>query len=129
MKHKLLSIALLAVVSFSFAQEKNSLWKSSTKSDITLLESKMQLPQKNLYDLKVNDLKNLVIQSPERNNSNIKSNIIVSFPNADGEFERFRVYENSIMESALAAQYPEIKSYIGIGIDNPSTSFILVFRL
>lgn len=122
MKHKLLSLALLAVVSFSFAQEKNSLWKSSSKNDITLLESKMQLPQKNLYDLKVNDLKNLVIQSPERNNSNIKSNIIVSFPNADGEFERFRVYENSIMESTLAAQYPEIKSYVGIGIDNPSTT-------
>jgi chitodextrinase len=122
MKHRLLSIAMLAVVSFSFAQEKNSLWKSSTKNDITLLESKMQLPQKNLFDLKVNDLKNLVINSPKRNNLKNKSNVIISIPNADGEFERFGIYENSIMEPTLAAQYPEIKSYIGIGIDNPSTS-------
>lgn len=122
MKHKLLSVALLAVVSFSFAQEKNSFWKSSTKSDVVLLESKMQLPQKNLLDLNVNDLKSLVNQSPRRNSLNIKSNIIISLPNADGEFERFGIYENSIMEPALAAQYPEIKSYIGVGIDNPSTS-------
>lgn len=122
MKHKLLSVALLAVVSFSFAQEKNSFWKSSTKSNVVLLESKMQLPQKNLFDLKVNELKSLVNQSPQRNTLNIKSNIIISMPNADGEFERFGIYENSIMEPALAAQYPEIKSYIGIGIDNPSTS-------
>jgi chitodextrinase len=122
MKHKLLSVAFLAVVSFSFAQEKNSLWNTSTKSNVVLLESKMQLPQKSLYDLKVNDLKNLINQSPQRNNLNIKSNIIISMPNADGEFERFGIYENSIMDPALAAQYPEIKSYIGIGIDNSSTS-------
>ncbi|WP_339888837.1 reprolysin-like metallopeptidase [uncultured Flavobacterium sp.] len=122
MKHKLLSVALLAVVSFSFAQEKNSLWKSSTKSNVALLESKMLLPQKNLFDLQVNELKNLVDQSPQRNSLNIKSNIIISLPNADGEFERFGIYENSIMDPALAAQYPEIKSYIGVGIDNPSTS-------
>ena len=75
MKHKLLSVALLAVVSFSFAQEKNSLWNSSTKSNIVLLESKMQLPQKNLFDLNVNELKNLVDHSPQRNNLDIKSNI------------------------------------------------------
>jgi len=122
MKHKLLSLALLAVVSFSFAQEKNSFWKSSTKSNVVLLESKMQLPQKNLFDLNVNDLKSLVNQSPRRNSLNIKSNIVISLPNADGEFERFGIYENSIMEPDLAAQYPEIKSYIGVGIDNPSTS-------
>lgn len=122
MKHKLLSLAFLAVVSFSFAQEKNSLWNSSKKSNVVLLESKMQLPQKNLFDLKVNELKSLVNHSPQRNTLNIKSNIIISIPNADGEFERFGIYENSIMEPALAAQYPEIKSYIGIGIDNPSTS-------
>ena len=36
--------------------------------------------------------------------------------------EKFRIYENSNMESELAARYPEIKSYIGIGIENPTAS-------
>ncbi len=48
--------------------------------------------------------------------------VILSLPNAEGQMERFRVYENSIMDPVLAAQYPNIKSYIGIGIDNPTST-------
>jgi chitodextrinase len=36
--------------------------------------------------------------------------------------ERFRIYENPIMEPSLAARFPEIKSFIGIGIDNPTST-------
>jgi hypothetical protein len=57
--------------------------------------------------------------SPKRDLSS-KSAVIVSLPNADGEMEQFRIYENSNMDPALAARYPEIKSYIGIGINNPT---------
>jgi hypothetical protein len=46
----------------------------------------------------------------------------MEFPNETGKMERFNVFENSQMEAELAAQYPEIKSYIGIGIDNPTST-------
>jgi chitodextrinase len=122
MKLKLLTIALVASVSFSFAQEKNSFWKASTlKSTSELLESKMQLPQNNVFELDVNGIKNALSTSPQRF-ANSKGGTIISFPNAEGVMERFSVYENSIMAPELAANYPEIKSYIGIGIDNPTST-------
>ncbi|MBA4152757.1 reprolysin-like metallopeptidase [Flavobacterium sp.] len=122
MKLKLLTIALVASVSFSFAQEKNSFWKASTlKSTSELLESKMQLPQNNVFELDVNGIKNALSTSPQRF-ANSKGGTIISFPNAEGAMERFSVYENSIMAPELAANYPEIKSYIGIGIDNPTST-------
>lgn len=119
MKYKLLSVALLAITSLSFAQEKGSFWKASSNKNVPLLESRMQLPEKNLLDLEVDAMKATLLSSPKRD-LNLKSTTIVSLPNSDGEMERFRIYENSNMDPALAAQYPEIKSYIGIGLDNPT---------
>ncbi|MFY8181511.1 MAG: reprolysin-like metallopeptidase [Flavobacterium sp.] len=119
MKLKLLPVALLAMTSFAFAQQKGSFWKTSTNKNVPLLESRMQLPEKNLLDLDVDAMKATLSSSPKRDLSS-KSAVIVSLPNADGEMEQFRIYENSNMDPALAARYPEIKSYIGIGINNPS---------
>jgi chitodextrinase len=119
MKLKLLPVALLAMTSFAFAQQKGSFWKASTNKNVPLLESRMQLPEKNLLDLDVDAMKATLSGSPKRDLSS-KSPVIVSLPNADGEMEQFRIYENSNMDPALAARYPEIKSYIGIGINNPT---------
>lgn len=122
MNYKLLSVAFLAMTSFSFAQQKGNFWKKSVKGNITVLDSRMQLPQKNLLDLDVNALKSSLVNSPKRESKIKNSSISISLPNENGDMERFSVYENSNMDPALAANYPDIKSYIGIGIDNPTST-------
>ena len=122
MKLKLLPVALFAMTSFAFAQQKVPYWKASSKSDFVALESRMQLPQKNLFDLDAQALMNNLFNAPRRSASVRSSSVILSLPNSDGQMERFSVYENSIMDPALAARFPEIKSYIGIGIDNPTST-------
>ena len=122
MKKKLLSIALIALSSIAFAQERSSFWKPATKSNKPILESRMQLPEKNLFDLDSNALMNALVDAPARSATAKLSAVILSLPNAEGQMERFRVYENSILDPVLAAQYPNIKSYIGIGIDNPTST-------
>ncbi len=122
MKIKLLSVALLAVTSFAFAQEKGSFWKSSSKNNKAILDVRMQLPEKNLFDLDITALKSNLSSSPKRAANAGISNTVIALPNADGQMERFKVYENSNMDPALAAKYPDIKSYIGIGIENPTTT-------
>ena len=121
MKNNLLSIVLLTITSFSFAQSGKSLWQATTKkANMTALESRMQLPEKNIFDLNLNGLKQSLVNSPKRDAKN--STTILAIPNADGRLENFKIYENSTMDPALAARYPEIKSYIGIGIDNPTAT-------
>ncbi|WP_326984524.1 zinc-dependent metalloprotease family protein [Chryseobacterium sp. MYb264] len=45
--------------------------------------------------------------------------ITISLPNAEGNIEKFQVWEFSNMSPELQAKYPDIRSYVGSGIDHP----------
>lgn len=44
---------------------------------------------------------------------------VLSLPMPGGEFQRFLVEESPVMAPALAAKFPEIKTYRGINLDDP----------
>ncbi|HEX8476766.1 MAG TPA: M12 family metallo-peptidase [Telluria sp.] len=48
--------------------------------------------------------------------------LTVSLPHPDGGFRRFSLVEAPIMEDGLAALHPEIKTYRGVGIDDPKAT-------
>ncbi len=45
--------------------------------------------------------------------------LVIALPDPDGHWQRFKVVEYSVMEPALAAAHPEIRTYRGEGIDDP----------
>nr|WP_249684758.1 GEVED domain-containing protein [Flavobacterium sp. CYK-55] len=123
MKTRLLSLALLAVSGFSFAQSGKSLWKvTAPKADAVTFANKQSLNHPQLFELDVNQLKQNLSSAPKRFISNGPSNLVVSFPNTAGAMEQFRVKESSNMDPELAARYTEIKSYIGESIDQPGST-------
>jgi len=107
----------------TFSQNKSSVWNATTKNNnMVALDARMQLPENKLFNLNLLSLKTNLNNVPARIANAKDSNIILSIPNADGVLERFSIYENPTMDPALAARFPEIKSYIGIGIDNPAAT-------
>ncbi len=74
-----------------------------------------------LFTLNKDVFAGILKQSPsEKSVSADRSNFIISIPVADGSIEKFRVTTSPVMEPGLQAKYPEIKSYIGKGINDGS---------
>ena len=50
------------------------------------------------------------------------SSFILSLPMPDGGFQSFKVLESSVMAPELQSRFPQIRSYIGQGIDDPTAT-------
>jgi chitodextrinase len=123
MKQKLLLIIAFTITNFSFAQNGDSFWRTTTKkADASIVQNKISIKSPKLFELDIQKLKQKLNESPKTNSFLKQSNVIISFPNSNGILENFRIMEYSNMEADLAARYPNIKSYIGQGIDNPSAT-------
>lgn len=77
-----------------------------------------------IFQLNYEALKVQLQNAPSRGAGDI-SNVVISFPNSEGKLEKFRMYEASVLEPELAERHPELQSYVGQGIDNPSSSIYL----
>lgn len=51
--------------------------------------------------------------------------VVVTIPNLDGQMERFRVFESSNFAPELQAQFPDIRAYVGLGIDDKNAQIRL----
>src|SRR6266850_5477424 len=58
----------------------------------------------------------------ELNQSAIPSAALITLPMPDGKLKRFRFVESSVMAPELAGQFPEIKTYVRRGIDDPAAT-------
>ncbi|NOY47095.1 MAG: DUF5011 domain-containing protein, partial [Chlorobi bacterium] len=65
-------------------------------------------------------MKRTLINAPMRGKFSGNSNLIVAFPNSEGVLEHFRIIEAPVMHPDLMAKYPEIKSYAGQGVEDPT---------
>ncbi|MGB0383729.1 MAG: reprolysin-like metallopeptidase, partial [Ardenticatenaceae bacterium] len=71
----------------------------------------------------VSALDGLLAQAPQENTPAADSApLIMSLPLPDGQIKGFAVSESPIMAPELAAKYPEIKTYLGQGIDDPTAT-------
>ncbi|MCZ4317380.1 M12 family metallo-peptidase [Aequorivita viscosa] len=113
-------IVCLLLLSFGL-QAQSALWSKATNSETQTRQKAFRnaMPQDfNLFSLNTTALKSQLQRAPERFTG--LSNVIIELPTNNGELQRFRVYEASVMEPALQAQHPGIRSYTAQGIDDGS---------
>jgi hypothetical protein len=68
-------------------------------------------------------LSHLLSQAPmEFSEAANRSKLMLTLPMPDRTFARFWIEESPIMEASLAARFPEIKTYQGQGIDDPTAT-------
>jgi hypothetical protein len=113
---------LIFIMSFNFAMSQNTtFWQRQSIDNTSKIKaSKQSLPKTHTFSLNIEGLKQALINVPQRGQFTKSSNTIMTFPNEDGTFESFRIVEASVLSAELQERYPNIKSYAGQGVDDPS---------
>ena len=106
--------------SVSINAQNTNFWSDVTENEIIKNGTQQIVPlQYRTIKLDIAGLKQYLATAPMENNI-AESTLRLSFPMPDGTTQTFDIVESPIMEAGLATQFPEIKTYLGIGIDNPS---------
>ena len=112
MKKVLLALVLaLPIVGFSQ-------WKTTHLGKAEVKEGKEMIEAAGLYSFDSHVFKQQLANAPERFSG--QSGKIISIPNAEGKMEKFEVWEASNFTPTLQAKFPDIRAYVGIGIDDPN---------
>lgn len=121
-----ISIVIFLLINLNAtAQNSNDLWTKSSREEVSksqLVDRKSEPTKALFYKLDLNALKSVLQNAPQRDAFNGVPNVSVNFPNAAGNLELYHIFEAPVMHPTLQAKYPDIRSYIGHGIENPSAS-------
>ena len=122
MKKKILLLCLSVLSINAYSQDK--VWRNTTEEKVSTLEKfeRANTPEKfELFSLNFSDLK-IALQNAPLDTSGITSSTVVSFPDYTGKISKYLIYEAPVMEKGLSDKYPDIKSYVGKGIDDKSAT-------
>jgi len=123
------TLILLFITSICFSQSQGSFWQPVDETQINQDDHNFYkaIPTVSaFYKLDIESLSRFLDDAPSRL-ANIKSDKIIYFPMPDGDFQSFRVMQASVMTPELQDRYPEIRSFVGKSIQDPSV--ILRFSL
>jgi hypothetical protein len=129
---RILLFTILTALQPGFAQTSSeSLWNNVDEAQIVTVGERHIVPQ--LYrtiKLDVNGMKNFLSEAPLEFSDETRSKLVVLYlPMPDGSLQRFSIVESPIMAPELASKYPEIKTYMGKGIDDPYASVRFDFTI
>ena len=119
MKKTLLLLLSFFVVNIGFSQTEKA-WKQVTSQSIkkNINAERESFPQEyHLMQLDIAAMKQVLSLATDRFSKSAKG-VVISLPNSEGVLERFEVFEASNFDADLQAQFPEIRSYAGNGIDD-----------
>jgi len=120
--YKPLLSTVISLFFFSFNATAQTAWKDVPES--TLTQSGMRFAIPDHYrtvqiDSKV--LEKTLASAPLDNSSTpLRNTSILSLPNPTGGTDRYYIAETPVMAPELQAKYPQIRTYTGYGIDDPT---------
>lgn len=107
-------------------QSPDGLWQESGEmaaAQSEAAEQSLRPPSERLLKLNQEVLTRLLRQAPMELSAEAQSApLILTIPLPDRTFARFSVVESPMMAPELAAKFPEIKTYCGQGIDDPTAT-------
>lgn len=98
-------------------QSSDGLWEELRSADLKAsYRGRSSVSDYRVYQLNFNLLSTLLNKAPEEFTNGEPLEITLAMP--DGAFQRFRIEQAGILSPSLAAKYPELRTFVGRGIDD-----------
>ncbi|MBT0607506.1 T9SS type A sorting domain-containing protein [Aequorivita echinoideorum] len=105
-----------------YAQSSSKIWTSISEraTESKAKEVRNSIPSDyKIYSLNSSALLSSLNNAPAR--ANVKnSTVVIEFPVANGEMQRFKVADAPTFSQGLQQKFPNIRSFVGQGIDDPT---------
>ena len=111
---------LVLLISASLVAQQSTTWTKVTATSLAKSKNTTRetFPKEfELYAAPLAALKNSLQNAPNRLTSTTSS-VVISVPTTLGTIEHFRVFEFSNFTPEMQARFPEIRSYIGVGVED-----------
>lgn len=119
---KLKTLLFIAMMTTTIMWSQSKVWQQQTFNANTVLKKHHQsLKEFQTFSLNVDALRQVLNDAPQRHDFSVVSNTILAFPNSNGKLERFAIKEASVMHPDLQERFPDIRSYVGQGLDDASS--------
>ena len=111
--HYVFTLAVLLIGFSVFGQTK--FWQKSTSNGSlnTIPISELNEKHYEVFQLDFEAFRQALVNAPLRE-SNQVSTTFINVPNEEGVLETFRMLEAPVFDAELSAQFPDIKSYVGV---------------
>lgn len=119
------TLLFLTTLSFTIRAQKNYFTDAGENKTTVTTGKRVIVPEKyRASSLDVAGLRNFLWSLPaEQTLSRTRAEApVISLPMPDGTTGRFRLWESSIQAPELQAKFPEIKTFLGQGIDDPAAT-------
>ncbi len=127
----LFTVLAILSISFSISAQNNFFTDAGQNRTVSTNGERIIVPQKfRTSGLDIQAMKNFLWTLPDEQNFIYSRSQapIISLPMPDGSIARFHVWESSIQEPGLAAKFPEIRTFAGQGIDDPTATIRFDFN-
>ena len=129
---RIFTFTIVLSIQLIFAQTSpQNLWQEVDESQIVLVGERYIIPQVyRTIKLNVEEMQSFLSGAPlEFSNATRSTVFILDLPMPNGTMQKFSIVESPIMAPELAAKYPEIRTYLGKGIDDPLANVRFDFTL
>jgi len=116
-------IFTLFIATANAQRNHSELWTDVSESSITPSGTRYIIPETyRTLELDVYEMYEVLTSVPLEKNVLVRySDYLIQVPMPDGNFSTFRIVESPVMAEELAVKFPEIKTYLGQGVEDPSS--------
>ncbi|SDI24033.1 Por secretion system C-terminal sorting domain-containing protein [Chryseobacterium taeanense] len=127
MKKRLLFLSSFLLFSATVFAQQNQWSKTSQKNIRNPRELSIKVSDYQLLSLDTDNLLDQLKNVRERNLAVSEKGTLVKFPNEDGTYDTFEVWDASTMHPDLQARYSDIKSFVGHKVGDKTTKIRFTF--